>query len=205
MRSVPTLTPHAIPPGSLARVAQPVLDADIGLLLRPWTPTDACALTRLYADPDIRRWHMFAIDTQGEALEVIERWRQRWLAETGAHWAVTARPDWELAGRIGLRAMDTRQGIAEAIYSTAPAFRGQGVAPASLELLTTWAFSAGFHRLFLRHSAANPASCRVAAKSGFTAEGTERGSELHTDGWHDMHVHARIATGKPPMSTGKAA
>jgi hypothetical protein len=30
-------------------------------------------------------------------------------------------------------------------------------------------------------------------KSGFEAEGTERGAELHTDGWHDMHLHARIA------------
>jgi len=40
---------------------------------------------------------------------------------------------------------------------------------------------------------ANPASCRVAVKSGFEAEGTERGAELHTDGWHDMHLHARIA------------
>jgi len=33
----------------------------------------------------------------------------------------------------------------------------------------------------------------VAVKSGFEAEGTERGAELHTDGWHDMHLHARIA------------
>lgn len=141
---MPTLTPHAIPSGSLARITQPDLAADGGLLLRPWTPADACALTSLYADPDIRRWHMFAIDTQDEALEMIERWRQRWLAETGAHWAVTAHPDSEPAGRIGLRAMDTQQGIAEVIYSTAPAFRGQGVAPAALEALTSWAFSAGF-------------------------------------------------------------
>jgi len=141
---------------------------------------------------------MFTIDTQDEALEVIERWRQRWLAETGAHWAVTTQPEGDPAGRIGLRAMDTQQGVAEAIYSTAPAFRGQGVAPAALEALASWAFSVGFHRLFLRHSAANPASCRVAAKSGFAAEGTERSAELHTDGWHDMHMHARIATGKPP-------
>ena len=201
MRSVPTLTPHAIPPGSLARITQPDLAADGGLLLRPWTPADACALTSLYADPDIRHWHMFTIDTQDEALEVIEHWRQRWLAETGAHWAVTAHPDGEPAGRIGLRAMDTRQGIAEVIYSTTPAFRGQGIAPAALEALTSWAFSAGFHRLFLRHSAENPASCRVAAKSGFTAEGTERGSGLHTDGWHDMHLHARITDRQAPIPT----
>jgi RimJ/RimL family protein N-acetyltransferase len=93
----------------------------------------------------------------------------------------------------GLLAMDLRAGSAECFYSTAPAFRGRGVAPSALEALTSWAFSAGFHRLYLRHSVANPASCRVAVKSGFAAEGTERGAELHTDGWHDLHLHARIA------------
>lgn len=201
---MPALTPDTISPGSLARITQPDLAAAGGLLLRPWTPADAPALTRLYNDPDVQRWHMFAIHTQDEALEVIERWRQRWLAETAAYWAVAAGPDGEVAGRIGLREMDTHEGIAEAVYSTAPAFRGQGVAPAALESLTLWAFSAGFHRLFLRHSAANPASCRVAAKSGFAAEGTERDAELHTDGWHDMHVHARIATGKPPIPSARA-
>ena len=33
---------------------------------------------------------------------------------------------------------------------------------------------------------------RVAAKAGFTAEGTLRSALLHADGWHDMHLHARV-------------
>ncbi len=45
------------------------------------------------------------------------------------------------------------------------------------------------HRLDLYHSVANPASCRVAEKAGYLCEGTMRGSCLHADGWHDMHVH----------------
>lgn len=40
---------------------------------------------------------------------------------------------------------------------------------------------------------ANAASCRVALKAGFAAEGTRRSAALHADGWHDMHLHARIA------------
>jgi RimJ/RimL family protein N-acetyltransferase len=35
---------------------------------------------------------------------------------------------------------------------------------------------------------------RVAVKAGFAAEGIERDGERHADGWHDMHVHARLAT-----------
>ena len=42
------------------------------------------------------------------------------------------------------------------------------------------------------HSVANHASCRVATKSGFPLEGTHRRALLHTDGWHDMHLHARL-------------
>jgi [ribosomal protein S5]-alanine N-acetyltransferase len=193
MRRMPSLVPHAIPAGSLARSGQPELRADGGLVLRPWSPADATALAGLYADPAIQHWHGYAISTQDEALKLIEDWHQRWLTERAACWALAVGPDGPLAGQAGVLAMDLREGSAECFYSTAPAFRGRGVAPSALEAVASWAFPAGFHRLWLRHSVANPASCRVALKSGFEAEGTERGAELHTDGWHDMHLHARIA------------
>lgn len=35
---------------------------------------------------------------------------------------------------------------------------------------------------------------RGAAKLGFAVEGTLRGSGRHADGWHDMHLHARLRT-----------
>jgi RimJ/RimL family protein N-acetyltransferase len=38
----------------------------------------------------------------------------------------------------------------------------------------------------------NAESCQVALKAGFALEGTARSALLHTDGWHDMHVHARL-------------
>ncbi len=66
--------------------------------------------------------------------------------------------------------------------------------PRGLAALSAWAFGEiGFHRLDLVHSVANTASCRVAAKVGFAAEGVQRSAVLHADGWHDMHVHARIS------------
>ena len=50
----------------------------------------------------------------------------------------------------------------------------------------------GLHRLFLLHSTANPASCRVAARAGFALEGTLRSAMRHPDGWHDMHLHGLV-------------
>jgi ribosomal-protein-alanine N-acetyltransferase len=48
----------------------------------------------------------------------------------------------------------------------------------------------------LSHSTLNPASCRVAGNSGYRLEGTRRRAGLHADGWHDMHLHARLAGGE---------
>jgi ribosomal-protein-alanine N-acetyltransferase len=61
--------------------------------------------------------------------------------------------------------------------------------------MAAWAFGTlGLHRIEANHSTANPASCRVAERAGFAAEGVKRGEALHADGWHDMHLHARLAT-----------
>jgi RimJ/RimL family protein N-acetyltransferase len=54
----------------------------------------------------------------------------------------------------------------------------------------------GLHRLELLHSVHNHASCHVAANAGFAIEGTLKGALEHPDGWHDMHLHARL-TSKP--------
>jgi RimJ/RimL family protein N-acetyltransferase len=60
--------------------------------------------------------------------------------------------------------------------------------------MSRWAFDVlRLHRLFLVHSTKNSASCRTAALAAFPPEGTLRDYMLHTDGWHDAHVHGRIA------------
>ena len=207
---MPSLTPPVIPAGRLAGSTQPVLPiADSALCLRPWTAADAPAVIAAYADPDIRRWHGRTVDTEAEARGLIERWRSAWSAESGANWAIVreeaadglgagpgrANPGRDVVlGRIALRMIETEQGRAECAYWIMPDARGDGVATKALDALTSWAFEdVGFHRLFLVHSTANDPSCRVATKAGFAPEGVERSSLLHPDGWHDMHVHARIS------------
>ena len=74
-----------------------------------------------------------------------------------------------------------------------PARRRQDVASRAVDALTRWAFDdVGFHRLELTHAVHNLPSCRVATKTGFDFEGVKRRAGLHLDGWHDMHLHARI-------------
>lgn len=118
--------------------------------------------------------------------------RRRWQAELAAIWAV-ARPDGAAVGLIGWGDIDLQGGGAEIVYWLLPAARGAGVAVEATRRVSRWALDdLGLHRLRLCHSTANPASCRVADKAGYTLEGTQRSALLHADGWHDQHLHALV-------------
>ncbi|MET7425166.1 GNAT family N-acetyltransferase [Dactylosporangium sp. NPDC005555] len=186
---MPSLLTPALPAGSLAGSIQPVLDGD-GVRLRPWRAADADTVVAAYADPDIQRWHCRTM-TDAEARDWIARWPARWRAETAAGWAVTGQDG--VAGQISLRTIDLFEGLAEVSYWVLPHARGRGTAGRALRTLTDWAFGTlGLHRIVVCHSTANHASCRVADRAGYPLEGTKRGEVRHTDGWHDMHLHARV-------------
>ncbi len=187
---MPALVPPVLPAGALGLGPQPVLSAG-DLRLRPWQDGDAPALVAAYADPAVQHWNGASL-TEAEASAYAAVWADHWRAERRAGWAVVH--GGVLAGRITLRGIDHEQGSAEVTYWVVPAARGTGVAPSAVGALAAWAFDeVGFHRLELQHSTRNPASCRVADKCGFALEGTRVRSSLHDDGWHDMHLHARVA------------
>jgi RimJ/RimL family protein N-acetyltransferase len=191
-------TPPAITAGTLGNTPQPVLSATGGLLLRPWEDTDATVFFTAYRDPEIQHWHTRQPASEDEVREWFVQYRQDWAQEKGGHWAVT-RGDGEVLGRIAMRGLNFDDGIAGCAYWVLPAARGAGVATRSLTSLSVWALGeAGFYRLHLGHSTRNLASCRVAVKSGFVLEGTKRSEAIHSDGRHDMHLHARIRADEQP-------
>jgi ribosomal-protein-alanine N-acetyltransferase len=190
---VPSFVAPLMPAGCLAGSPQPSVPVEGGLLLRPWSPTDAAAVVAAYQDPAIQRWHLRRADSEDEAREWIRRWRRGWENETAGHWAVVDAGSDTVLGRFSLQSMLLADGQAEMTYWTMPAARGGGVCSRACAALTHWALhEAGFHRLELGHSVANPASCRVAEKAGFAQEGVRRDALRHADGWHDMHLHARV-------------
>lgn len=188
---MPLLVDPVVTPEQFSNTEQPTLRTG-GILLRPWTEDDVSAIVAAYQEPEIQRWHVRAM-TPTEALEWIEDARKSWSESTAASWAVEV--DEAVAGRMTLK-LQPAFGVAVAAYWTCVEARGRGLAPQALTRATQWAFEIGLHRVELEHSTANPASCRVAAKAGFDAEGTRRSAMLHADGWHDLHVHARISEGR---------
>jgi RimJ/RimL family protein N-acetyltransferase len=200
MRPRPS-TPPAIPAGALAIRSQPVLPAAGGLVLRPWQPADAPVFLAAYQDPEIRHWHTRRPGSEDEVREWFARFRRNWAEEVGASWAVT-RDGHEVLGRIAIGSVNLDDGVAGCAYWVLPAARGAGVASRALTAVSAWALAeAGFHRLYLDHSTRNQASCRVAVKAGFRLEGTKRSDAIHSDGRHDMHLHARIRGESAPSFT----
>lgn len=193
-------------PGDLARHRQPLLPASGGVLLRPWRAADAAGLLAAYDDPAIQRWNLRAGGTEREARDRIEAGNRAWQAETDGYWAVVDATTDTLRGRVSLRDVVLPLGTAEVTYWTLAASRGAGVATRAVAALCGWAFgTAGFHRLELCHSTADESSCRVAEKTGFLNEGTRRAALRHSDGRHDMHLHARLAADPAPSAESEGA
>jgi RimJ/RimL family protein N-acetyltransferase len=190
---MPSLVPPVLPEGTLRGREQPVLRVDDELTLRPWRADDAPAVMAAFADPDIQRWHTHRIDDLDEGAEWALQWRDRWAAERDASWAVTG-ADGRVVGQAGLRTIALWAAEAQISYWVLPAERGAGVATRATGAVLGWAVDElRLHRVFLLHSTQNAVSCRVAERSGFPLEATLREYLLHTDGWHDTHVHARLA------------
>ncbi|RAO39429.1 hypothetical protein PSN13_00453 [Micromonospora saelicesensis] len=191
---MPLLVAPALPAGSFADQEQPHLPVRPGLALRPWRDDDAPAVRAAFDCPQIQRWHVRRIDGDDEARSWTAQWAGRWRDETAASWAIVDADDRPL-GQVGLRGVLLDEASAQVSYWLLPAARGGGIATEALGTLTRWSFTrAGLHRLALEHSTANAASCRVATRAGFPVEGVARGSVRHADGWHDMHLHARLRT-----------
>ena len=189
-KGMPDLVSPVVPCGRIRNQPQPTFSVG-ELTVRPWLRDDAAAVVAAYSDRDIQQWHTQSL-TLDEAASWLAAWADRWRAETGANWAVTQAG--ALVGRVGFRAISLPEGLAEVAYWTVPAARGRNIAARVVRAASTWMFqSVGLNRVELHHSTLNTPSCRIAQKAGFRYEGTKRRQALHQDGWHDMHLHARLA------------
>lgn len=193
MAGMPVFVPPVVPAGRMGDQPQPTLSID-DLALRPWQSSDVDVIVDAYTDPAIQRWHVRSM-TEAEAAHWVNERAERWKTEKGADWAIVDQADGGVLGRIGTRVLELPEGWGEAAYWVRPQARGRNVAARALNTMSDWLFhGVGLHRVELEHSTANAPSCRVADKAGFLAEGTRRQQVLHTDGWHDMHLHARLST-----------
>ncbi|GIG70659.1 GNAT family N-acetyltransferase [Phytomonospora endophytica] len=162
-----------------------------GLVLRPWRVEEAELLFDLHHDPLMRTQAQFD-DLDGA---------RAWIAwvdglDNGHAFAIADAADrpW---GSIGVTNID-RNANGWTWYATHAEVRGMGVATDALCGIAAWAHAQGLHRLELGHRLNNPASCKVATRAGFIAEGVRREKLLQDGQRHDTEEHARLATDPLP-------
>lgn len=169
-------------------------------VLRPPQPEDAAEALTMLSDPEVRQWNPVPSVVD---LASATTWLTRgadWTSGDHATFSVIEVATGRLAGNVSLHRIDREQVGASIGYRVAPWARGRGVATAAVAAVTEWSFrEVGLARVELCHSVTNPASCRVAVKTGYPLEGTLRQSMVYGDGErYDEHIHGRLASDPQP-------
>lgn len=171
---------------------------DVPPTLRPWTPADADALlTAVRTTPDLATQLPTAALTDIGSCRAHIAQHLAPASDDGRNLVITL--DGVAVGNVGISAIDRRHGTGWVFYWVAARTRGQGLASAALATLADAAFSRdGLFRLELGHRVNNPASCAVATRAGFVAEGVERAKLSYGDERFDVETHARLRTDPAP-------
>lgn len=162
--------------------------------LRPWRSEDAQSLQRAVAPSPDLALQLGGVDLRSLAACVafIEE-RLLPTDESRIDWAVCV--DSIVVGNIGLSNIEHRHDTAWVHYWVAAGQRRRGLATAALATMAAYGFEElGVFRIELGHRVDNVASCRVATKAGFAAEGIERSKLRYGDLRFDAETHARLAT-----------
>lgn len=141
--------------------------------LRPWCSRDAAALAAAWTDPEILRSSEPPAD---RSIAAAQRWisaaESRYRRGLAVDLAIATIEDDTVVGEVGLSSIDPRRGAALIGWWVAAEVRGHGVASAAVAAFAKWALSeGGLVALVAEIPDENPASIRVAQKSGFSPLG----------------------------------
>ena len=183
--------------------------------VRPWRPSDAPVLLAASADPELaRQFGGVRFDDVAAAEAFIgatyrfDGHARYWAivadvvdvadGRAGSDGAGSGGAGARVVGCVGVTAIEHTHGTAWVSYWLTPEARGRGLATCALAAAAEDAFALGLHRLELGHRTNNPASCAVATRAGFRAEGVEREKLRYGDDRFDVETHARLATDPTP-------
>jgi ribosomal-protein-alanine N-acetyltransferase len=177
---------------------QPALTTE-RLVLRPFGLTDGPEVRRLageraIADTTLAIPHPYP---DGAAEEWIASHPPRFAEGVEAVFAVTRKPEGDLAGAIGLM-ISPAHAKAELGYWIGVPFWGLGYATEAGRAVLEYGFRGlGLHRIQARYLVRNPASGRVLEKLGMRAEGIQRHGIRKWDVFEDVAQVAILATEWP--------
>ncbi len=167
-------------------------------MLRAWTLDDAVDLRAAVRSSDDLDRQFGGLDLTDEA--ACTQFLADHLAPpsvTERHFAVAV--DGWAVGNVSVAQIEHRHSTAWLSYWLAGPVRGRGIATRALATAAVWAFAElRLIRLELGHRTDNPASCGVALRAGFAAEGVERSKLAYGDLRYDVETHARLLDDPAP-------
>ena len=181
--------------------AAPPLLGDGAIVLRPYTEADLPDLVRACNDPETQRW-LFALPTPYtdiDARDFVARTTTGWRAANEAFFSIADAASDRFLGGIALHGGEVWAGVAEIGYQIAPWARRRGVATAAARLVAQWGLDVlGLARLQILADTRNVASCGVAGKLGFVAEGLRRRDHGRPGDLGDHAVFSLLQTDPRP-------
>jgi RimJ/RimL family protein N-acetyltransferase len=175
--------------------AQPLIDGPTAL--RAWRESDLMAIVLACRDPEIVRWTRVP-ERYGEtdARAYLLARHEAIAGGTSAPFAIVSATDpVRLLGSISLMRFNWRHQRAEVGYWLGPEARGHGHASRAVKLICRFGFDQlGLERIDLMAATGNPASQRVAERSGFTREAVLRSFFEGKGERHDMVAFGLLST-----------
>jgi ribosomal-protein-alanine N-acetyltransferase len=164
--------------------------------LRAWRESDIPSLIKACQDPEIVRWTRVPAP-YGEAEARGYQLTREAAIRVGAMapFAIaTGAEEALLLGSISLMRFSWEDARAEIGYWLAPEARGQGHATRAARLICAWGFrQLRLERIELLAATGNPASQRVAERTGFVREAILRSHTLGAAGRQDMVAYGLLA------------
>lgn len=180
---------------------EPDLDAIFGAFPQLETPTlylremnedDAADLLAVFADEEVTRFYdLYAYQTEGEALELIDFFTESFEVERSIRWGIARKADNRIVGTCGFVWLRRFRG--EIGYELNRAFWRQGIMKEALAAIIQF----GFEQLKLNRIEAlvmvgNEASASLLRSLGFQEEGTLREHDYFKGRFHDMRCFALL-------------
>jgi RimJ/RimL family protein N-acetyltransferase len=167
--------------------------------LEPLNEDHLAAVAAMLSDPDVLRFTRVPDPTPAD---FPHEWLRTYEAgrRDGTREAFAARgDDGRFVGVALAFGIDRTEAEAELGYIVAPQARGRGIGTAMLRALTAWAFAeTGALRIRLIIDVENPASLRVAERSGYVREGVMRSLHFKAGRRIDAVLLSRLASDPPP-------
>jgi RimJ/RimL family protein N-acetyltransferase len=162
--------------------------------LEPLTQAHVPELAPLTEDPDVVRFTRIPAGADEAFVRGwIKRYEDGWGDGSRAGFAIRGH-DGASLGFAAVIDLDLEHREGEIGYMVVPAARGRRIAPRSVELLTRWGFDElGLIRLELRIDVQNPASERVAERTGYQRDGVLRNVHFKDGLRCDLGVWSRLS------------